>query len=175
MTEVEAGAVRNLPETLERVLGRRIHAFSNRIQASFYKRTEQPFGISLPEWRVLRSVVFKPGQARADVAADEAIHVMNVSRAVAALRKKGLIEVSPDPADGRRSLLTATPLAEELAADMIRREALMYEHVFSCLDEDERGRLDDLLSRVNEFVRTSELPPPPDGSRDWAAVFSDLD
>ena len=40
MTEVDAGIVRNLPETLERVLGRRIHVFSNRIQASFYKRTE---------------------------------------------------------------------------------------------------------------------------------------
>jgi len=141
------------------------------IQASFYKRTEEPLGITRPEWRVLRSVVFSPGRSQADVAAAEAMNVMNVSRAVAGLRRKRLVDVEPDPADGRRSLLTATALAHELARDMVERERVMYEHLFSVLEPHERDEAERLLSRVNDHIRLSELPPAPPPSRDWAGEF----
>jgi len=157
----------------ERVVGRRMHIFSNTIQGSFYKRTEQPFGISLSEWRVLRGIIFEPGRSQVEVAAAEALNVMNVSRAVAGLRRKGLAEVETDPDDGRRSLLFPTGLAEDLALDMLERERVMYEHVYSCLDEAELRELDELLARVNRFVATTELPAPPEASRDWSAIFRD--
>jgi len=165
------GDVTKIPLTVERSLGHNIHIFSNMIQASFYKRTEEPLGITRPEWRVLRSVVFSPGRSQADVAAAEAMNVMNVSRAVAGLRRKRLVDVEPDPADGRRSLLTATALAHELARDMVERERVMYEHLFSVLEPHERDEAERLLSRVNDHIRLSELPPAPPPSRDWAGEF----
>lgn len=163
--------VTKIPLTVERSLGHNIHIFSNMIQASFYKRTEEPLGITRPEWRVLRSVVFSPGRSQADVAAAEAMNVMNVSRAVAGLRRKGLVDVEADPEDGRRSLLTATELGRELARDMVERERVMYEHLFSVLEPHERDEVERLLSRVNGHIRSSELPPAPPPSRDWAREF----
>jgi len=170
-TEEEQDGVTGIPVTVERSLGHNIHIFSNMIQASFYKRTEEPLGITRPEWRVLRSVVFSPGRSQAEVAAAEALNVMNVSRAVAGLRRKGLVEAAPDPTDGRRTLLTATDLAHELALDMIERERVMYEHLFAVLEPHEREQAEQLLTRVNAHIRSSELPPAPAPSRDWAVEF----
>lgn len=159
--------------TVERALGHNIHVFSNMIQASYFRRTEQPLGITLPEWRVLRSVVGSPGQSQAEVAAAEALNVMNVSRAVAGLRRKRLITAEPDPNDGRRSLLSPTALGGELAEDMVERERVMYEHLFSVLSFDELVQVTEMFDRVNASIRSAELPPAPGPSRDWAAAFRD--
>ncbi len=157
--------------TVERTVGQRIHAFSNMISGCYFHRTERPFRVSLPEWRVLRSVILTPGIAQGEVATSEGLNVMNVSRAVAGLRRKGLIDVEADPEDRRRTMLSATDTGRELGADIADRERLVYEHVFSVLSQDEVQRLDELLDRVNSSLRTTPLPDPPPASRDWAAVI----
>lgn len=167
------GATHDDGMTIERRVGQQIHAFSNMISGFFYSRTEQPLGITLPEWRVLRSVLLSPGTSQGEVALAEGLNVMNVSRAVGGLKRKGLVDSRPDEDDRRRTLLTATPVGEEMGLEIGQREALIYEHVFSVLAEDEVGELADLLNRVNTALRTTELPDPPPVSRDWAALMSD--
>ncbi|NNC80566.1 MAG: winged helix-turn-helix transcriptional regulator [Acidimicrobiales bacterium] len=159
--------------TVERMLGQRIHAFSNMITGHFYRRTEQPLGVSLPEWRVLRSVLLHPGTSQGEVAGLEGLNVMNVSRAVAGLRRKGLVDVQPDPEDRRRTMLSATEVGEGIGADIATREGMVYEHVFSVLSRDEVEHLDEVLDRVNEALREVALPDPPPASRDWAAVIEE--
>ncbi len=157
--------------TTERMLGQRIHAFSNMISGHFYRRTEQPFGVSLPEWRVLRSVLLEPGVTQAEIALAQGLNVMNVSRAVAGLRKKGLIEAAPDPEDRRRTMLSSTDLGREIGSDINARERLVYDHVFDVLSEDEVAELNQLLDRVNTALRGRGLPDPPPPSRDWAEAL----
>ena len=157
--------------TSEWVLGQRIHTFSNMISGHFFRRTEQPFGVSLPEWRVLRSVLLEPGVSQGEIAVAQGLNVMNVSRAVAGLRKKGLIEAAPDPEDRRRTMLSSTELGEEIGSDINARERLVYDHVFAVLNEDEVSHLSQLLDRVNTAMRDEGLPDPPSPSRDWAAVL----
>lgn len=158
--------------TLRRRLGQRMHAFSNVVQAAFSGRTEQPVGIALPEWRVLRAALLTPGTSQAEVAAGEGINVMSVSRAVAGLKRKGLIEVDSDPADRRRVMLKPTPLGDELGAEIGARELVMYDHIFSVLSASEQEVLDELMARVNDHVQGAELPPPPPVTRDWASIFA---
>lgn len=157
--------------TAERMLGQRIHAFSNMISGHFYRRTEQPFGVSLPEWRVLRSVLLEPGVSQGEIAIAQGLNVMNVSRAVAGLRKKGLVEAVPDPEDRRRTMLSSTELGREIGSDINARERMVYDHVFAVLDEGEVSQLNQLLDRVNTSLRGGGLPDPPPPSRDWAAVL----
>lgn len=159
--------------TRERRLGQRMHAFSNMVQSYFYGRTEQPLGIALSEWRVLRATLLAPGISQAEVAAGEGISVMSVSRAVTGLRRKQLIEAASDPEDRRKTLLSPSQRGRELGEDIAKRERVMYEHLFSVLSDDERNVLDDLLSRVNEHVQNGELPPTPPAGRDWQAVLSE--
>lgn len=157
--------------TIERRLGQRMHAFSNTISGHFYRRTEQPFGISLPEWRVLRSVIVHPGISQAEIAVSEGLNVMNVSRAVAGLRRKQLLEVEADPDDRRRSMLSATETGRAIGADIAVRERTIYEHIFSVLSPDEVEQLDKFLDQVNANLREVDLPTPPAPSQDWAAII----
>lgn len=171
MTDIDDSARPQHHVTVERMLGQRIHAFSNMISGHFFRRTEQPFGVSLPEWRVLRSVLLEPGISQGEIAIAQGLNVMNVSRAVAGLKSKGLIEADPDPEDRRRTMLSPTELGREIGSDINGRERIVYDHVFSVLDDDEVSQLNQLLDRVNIAMREGGLPDPPAPSRDWAALL----
>lgn len=159
--------------TPERMLGQRIHAFSNMISGHFFRRTERPFGVSLAEWRVLRSVLVEPGTSQGEIATAQGLNVMNVSRAVAGLRSKGLIQANPDPEDRRRTQLSATQTGTEIGEDISARERLVYDHLFSVLDDSEVAVLNELLGRVNSAMRDGGLPDPPPPSQDWASVLEE--
>lgn len=171
MTNTDNTALAPQHLTPERMLGQRIHAFSNMISGHFFRRTEQPFGVSLAEWRVLRSVLLEPGTSQGEIASVQGLNVMNVSRAVAGLRTKGLIEANPDPEDRRRTQLSGTDMGYDIGQDINARERLVYDHLFSVLSEDEVTQLNELLARVNTAVRKDDLPDPPLPSQDWAAIL----
>lgn len=166
-------AIRDI--TLERALGQQIHVFANTISGHYYRRSEVVLGISLAEWRVLRSVLTNPGTSQAEIAVAEGLNVMNVSRAVAGLRRKRLVEAVTDPDDGRRSLLSATELGIEIGADMTPREEMVYREVFAGLSEAELETLDELLSRVTDRLRSLELPDPPEPRKNWAEILRGMD
>ena len=161
----------NLAGTLsaERSAANRLHAFSNMLSGIFYGRIERPLGISLPEWRVLRTILLRPGISQAEVAADQGLNVMNVNRAVAGLREKRLVTVESDTEDRRRTVLCPTVLGEELGADMSERETAMYEHVFDVLSAKEVQDLNEMMLRVNNGFKTRELPDELSPTRDWAS------
>ncbi|MEM7325838.1 MAG: MarR family transcriptional regulator [Actinomycetota bacterium] len=159
--------------TTEWTVGQRMHTFSNVIYGHFFSRSEQPFGVTLPEWRVLRSLVVDPGASQGEIAAAESLNVMSVSRAVAGLRRKGLVAVDSDPDDRRRSILSITELGAELGQDIVDRERLVYEHVFSALAEEDLQQMHDLLDRINPTIEAASFPPSPETNRDWPTVISE--
>lgn len=171
MTTIDDAAEPQQHLTVERLLGQRIHAFSNMISGHFFRRTEQPFGVSLPEWRVLRSVLLESGISQGEIAVAQGLNVMNVSRAVAGLRRKGLVEAVPDPEDRRRTMLSSTEVGRAIGSDINGRERLVYDHVFAVLSNDEVTQLSELLDRVNSAMRNEGLPDPPPPTQDWAAVL----
>lgn len=173
MTDSNGADLKAAAQTLsrERTLGQRIHAFSNMMSGHYFGRSELVFGVSLPEWRVLRSVLLHPDITQIEIAKAEGLNVMNVSRAVAGLRRKTLVESRTDPDDGRRILLQATPLGDEIGAEIAEREQLVYDAVFGELNRAEVQQLDELLARVNTELREMELPEPPAPTRDWAGIL----
>lgn len=155
-------------------LGIQLHAFSNMVSSTFYQRTEVPFGISLPEWRVLQEVIASPGASQGEVAAAHGLNVMTVSRAVSGLVRKGLVDALTDPTDRRRRLLEATQLGIEIGVDIAERASLMYGHIFDALSHEELETLDVLIGKVNDVLRQRNFPELPDASRDWADVLREV-
>ena len=168
-----ATAEHALPHLSERRrLGQRLHAFSNMVSGTFYERTEKPLGVGLTEWRVLRAALFTPGVSQSEVASAQGLNVMNVSRAVAGLARKGLLEVGVDPSDRRRTLLTPTDLGRQLGADISAREHEMYSWIFAGLSPAEVALMDEMMSRVNAVLRAGGFPDPPPASRPWSELLA---
>lgn len=157
--------------TTQQTLGHNIFVLANAVASGYYERAEKPFGLSLAQWTVLRTVLISPESSQADVAAACGLNVMNVSRAVAGLRDKGLIAVKQDPNNQRRKMLTATALGESIGHDLAERERLLYDHVFADLSTNEIERVDAAIHQV--IARLFEKPPPepPAPSRDWRAAL----
>ena len=66
------------------------------------------FGLDIPEWRVLVTVGQRPGCTAQHVAASTRMHKTRVSRAVASLTKRGLVERAACAEDGRELRLRLT-------------------------------------------------------------------
>jgi DNA-binding MarR family transcriptional regulator len=89
------------------------------------------------------------------VAAHLALDLSTVSRHVASLHRQGLVDRSPDPADGRASLLHVTATGEEvLRAAMDQRRQLL-SSALSSWTPQERQALADLLARLDDDLATA--------------------
>lgn len=158
--------------TTQQSVGNNIFVLRNIVAGSYYERAERPFGLPLVQWTVLRRVILNPEQSQADIAAACGLSSMNVSRAVAGLRQKGLVETTDDPRNQRRKMLTATELGESLGTDLAERERLLYEHVFSDLSSKEVEHLDAVVEKLIQRLATVPLPDAPPPSRDWHAALA---
>ena len=84
-----------------------------------------------------------------------------ISRQVAALVKRGIIERRADPADGRASVLAVTDAGRELAASLRRRRNEMLDNVLADWNDAEREQLATVMRRfVDDYeqARPSFLP-----------------
>lgn len=156
----------------EQIVGHNIFVLGNIVAGGYYERAERPFGLSLAQWTVLRTVLISPGSSQADVAAACGLNVMNVSRAAAGLEDKGLVASTLDPRNRRRKMLEATPLGESIGEDLGGRERLLYDHVFADLSDKELRFLEAKIDAVTQRLANHPPPEPPPPSRDWPAVLS---
>lgn len=85
-----------------------IHVVSNRISRAFYADIEARHGITLPEWRVMLTLMRHPGMAAMAVAALWGMDKMAISRAVRRLARAGFVRRTPAPDDCRRWVLDLT-------------------------------------------------------------------
>ncbi|MFI5777755.1 MarR family winged helix-turn-helix transcriptional regulator [Nocardia sp. NPDC051570] len=86
-----------------------------------------------------------------------------ISRQVASLVKRGLIERRADPGDGRASVLVVTEAGREVAAEIRKRRNETLDRVMADWTHDERELLGSLLRRFvddYEAARPAILTPP---------------
>ena len=132
-----------------------IVALANRISSSASRAYLRDFGVGVMEWRVLALVGREPGTTAHAVSQLSDIDKASVSRAVAALVRRGDIEAQADPADARRTLLRLTDAGERLhdailAASLEREQLLL-----AGLRAEERRTLLDLMKRLAANMDTS--------------------
>lgn len=135
---------------LERFLPYRLSILSNRISQRIAGTYAERFGLAVTEWRVIAVLGRYPGLSANAVAERTAMDKVAVSRAVARLLARGLLQREVHGGDRRRSVLA-------LSAEGLRIHGLVAPLALDCerellspLDPAERETLARLLARIGE-------------------------
>ncbi|NMN04738.1 MULTISPECIES: MarR family winged helix-turn-helix transcriptional regulator [unclassified Novosphingobium] len=104
--------------------------------------------MSLAEWRVISHVELMKQCSAAEIAEAAFVDRSEVSRAVAALESRQLIQRDPNPRNRKSSLISLTPEGKAIYA-MVREERThMYEEWLEDLSSEDRAQLDTALRTV---------------------------
>lgn len=135
----------------------------NLLAKPFQERFGTRYDLSLTEWRVMMALASRPGTTVTEIADWSGLHVMNISRSVARLVRKGRVLRAVDPSDRRRALLRLSRRGEDLF-DLIAPSAQAREDmVRRVLSESEAQSLRVMIDRLIECLRTEPDGASPDG------------
>ncbi len=138
---------------LDQFLPYRLSVLSNRISQDIAQLYQEQHQIGVTEWRVIAVLGRNPGLSARDVAERTAMDKVAVSRALANLDKRGLIQRETHGGDRRRSVLGLSPSGLAIHDD-IAPKALAYEaKLLAAISTEERQALDRLLTRIAEMER----------------------
>jgi DNA-binding MarR family transcriptional regulator len=137
---------------LDRFLPYRLSILSNRVSQTIAGAYARRFGLGVTEWRVIAVLGRYPGLSANGVAARTAMDKVAVSRTVARLLERGLLQRDMHDDDRRRSVLELSRDGYGIYDEVVP-VALEYERrLLAPLDAEERMQLDRLLAKLNEGV-----------------------
>lgn len=116
--------------------------------------------LSQGESRVLSFIYAGKASSPSDLIEHLFIDKALVTRNVASLVKKGLLEVSADESDKRRKNLRVSPKGERSAKALV---ALMEDfalHVDSCIEKEEKQALMETLAKLNKACHSYQKKSP---------------
>jgi DNA-binding MarR family transcriptional regulator len=140
----------------------RINYLGLQFNVPVYGLIEQRYGLVRPEYVVLYSLHLQDGIAAKDVCATAGFPKNTISRAIAKLLRRNLIQRAPDLVDRRSYVLRLTRagrrILDETVALMVERERLM----LASLSREEQRTLSKLLARI--VIRSPNWPSTIEGS-----------
>jgi DNA-binding MarR family transcriptional regulator len=144
----DAGAVGEFGQSISYLIG----AISNLLSArgsQFYRRH---FGIGLAEWRLMWVLGIEPTMTARRASLIMAVDKAAVSRAVAGLERRGLLQATRDPADNRQRLIALSPAGHALYRKMIVVSRERQSRLFAPLSDTEQCILAALLRRLHAHL-----------------------
>jgi len=145
---------------LDHFLPYRLSVLTNRISQGLAELYAARFSLSITQWRVIAVLGRYPGLSATAVAERAAMDKVAVSRAVAHLLERGLLERQMHAADRRRSILRLSAQGGCVYAQIVPL-ALDYEReVLAALDAGERETLARLLDTLGRrFAGSAAISP----------------
>ena len=141
---------------LEDFLPYRLSVVTNRVSRAFASRYEAAWGLAIPEWRVLAVVgSFAPLSAAA-VCEKTAMDKVKVSRAVAALVRRGLLARTSDPQDRRVQLLSLAAEGRRVYGGVVPMARTIEAALTGALSSEERAGLLGALEKLDACVARLE-------------------
>ena len=135
---------------LERLIPYRLSVLSNKISSAIAGEYHRRFGLAITEWRVMAVLGRFPGLSAREVTERTAMDKVAVSRAVARLLERSLIQREIHGDDRRRSVLTLSEdgfrVYDEVAPMVLECER----QLLAPLSEEERAQLDRLIDKLGE-------------------------
>ena len=142
---------------LEHFLPYRLSVLSNRISSAIAREYSQRFALSVTEWRVMAVLGRYPGLSASKVAQRTAMDKVAVSRAVARLLERALIQREIHGDDRRRSVLALTDEGFRVYDEVAPMVIEYHQRMLEPLTEEERTMLDRLIDKLaGEGVRRIE-------------------
>jgi DNA-binding MarR family transcriptional regulator len=113
-----------------------------------------PHDLTWSQVSVLSLIERQGAGSISDLARIEGVRPQSMGETIAALQAAGLVRGAPDPADGRRTLLSLTPVCRDMIrAGRAAREDWLADRIRQRLSAPEQKRLHDamaLLKRLGE-------------------------
>jgi DNA-binding MarR family transcriptional regulator len=138
---------------LERFLPYRLSVLTNTISRAFARRYAERFGLTIAEWRVMAVLGRFAPLSAGDVADRTAMDKVQVSRAVARLRRRRLLARAIDGADRRRSALSLSAAGQAIHRAIVPEARAIESALTEELSARERYALDGLLARLDARAR----------------------
>ena len=155
--EIEAQAADSVAvDEFGQSIGYLIGAISNLLSiggSRFYRRH---FGIGLSEWRLMWVLGIEPVMTARRASQIMGLDKAAVSRAVAGLERRRLLEANPDPADNRQRLITLSPAGRALYHKMIVVSRERQRRLWAPLSNEEQHVLAVLLRRLHAHVASGD-------------------
>ena len=134
---------------LEHFLPYRLSVLSNRISQTIAETYSERFGIAITEWRVIAVLGREPGLSANGVAERTAMDKVAVSRTIARLLERHLVQRDTHGDDRRRSVLELSEagygIYDEVVPLALARERALLAH----FSDDDRRLLDGLLGKLS--------------------------
>ena len=137
---------------LEKFLPYRLSVLSNTVSSAIAAAYFMNFGLSIPEWRVMAVLAANPGLSAAEVTARTAMDKVAVSRALARLLERGLVQRDTHGDDRRRSVLELSPVGYTVYDEVAPMALECERRLLAGLDESERAQLDALIVKLAEGI-----------------------
>jgi DNA-binding MarR family transcriptional regulator len=116
------------------------------------QQVREQAGMSLAEWRVISQVELMGSCSASEIANAAYVDRAEVSRAVAALESRGLIQREPNPRNRKSSLILLTAEGRKIYVAVREQRRPIYEEWLRDLSERERAELDNGLRKVMRRV-----------------------
>jgi DNA-binding MarR family transcriptional regulator len=133
---------------LEHFLPYRLSVLSNRVSQTIAGAYARRFGIGVTEWRVIAVVGRYPGLSANAVAARTAMDKVAVSRAVARLLDRGLLQREMHGDDRRRSVLQLSEDGYRIYDEVVPLALDCERRLLEKLSDEERATLHALIDRL---------------------------
>ncbi|MCC7462787.1 MAG: MarR family transcriptional regulator [Gammaproteobacteria bacterium] len=135
----------------------RLLKLTNLISRPFFARDAQRYQISMNELRVLMTLAPLRVAASHELVDAAGMHPMNVSRAVATLRRHGRVQQRIDPDNRRRKLLQLTPEGLAVYRNLVPHVQQIATRLFATMSAEEISTLSRLIDTM-----TGRLESDPD-------------
>lgn len=107
------------PLLLEGFLPYRLVVLAQAASQGLSELYSQRFGVTIAEWRVLATLGQHGSLTAKDIGAHSCMHKTKVSRALAAMKQRGLIRREANPRDRREAFVTLTPAGHRLYDEIV--------------------------------------------------------
>jgi DNA-binding MarR family transcriptional regulator len=122
------------------------------------------FRLEIPEWRVMATVGQDPRCTAQHIAASTRMHKTRVSRAIAHLMKRGLIERVTRPADRREMQLRLSGAGRRMYAQLVPLALRRERALLACMSARELRGFTGGLARLEAFLGLGGAAPRNPGS-----------
>lgn len=138
---------------LEHFLPYRLSVLSNRVSQAIADAYAERFGIGVTEWRVIAVLGRHPGLSANAVAERTAMDKVAVSRAVARLLERDLVQRDTHGDDRRRSVLELSEAGYRIYDEVVPLALACERDLLADFDEADRARLDDALDKLEQGLQ----------------------
>jgi DNA-binding MarR family transcriptional regulator len=140
---------------LEDFIPFKLAVIANRVSQSIGHLFETKFNLQIPEWRILMVLYAYKSLVFNEVVERTSMDKARVSRAQRRLVDLNMIKTAVDPMDGRRLILSLTPVGAKRCAEILPAAAEREAWYLSALDDNEHKQLDIILDKL--MARSQEL------------------